>query len=160
MSGGTGIDQKILIRGRPYSFPHGGQAIDELRDRKFELTGEHTARRRDGESGTIRARRQRQGEIGDQQRLAHLGFSADKQNPLRRQQSGFYQTGRRTGGLLFQKLRQRQHSAGGFLRGHSIASVVASSRMASSTRDALREAARRKAVKASLLTLRRMPLVA
>ena len=47
MSGGTGIDQKILIRGRPYSFPHGGQAIDELRDRKFELTDEHTARRWD-----------------------------------------------------------------------------------------------------------------
>src|ERR1019366_3659410 len=43
---------------------------------------------------------------------------------------------------------------------HSNASVVASSRIDSSTAEALREAARRKAVKASLLTLRRMPLVA
>ena len=43
---------------------------------------------------------------------------------------------------------------------HSSASLVASSRIDSSTAAALREAARRKAVRASLLTLRRMPLVA
>src|ERR1035437_3919381 len=60
--------------------------------------------------------------------------------------------------------RQRQHCR---LRGllgcgaaHSNASLVASSRIDSSTAEALREAARRKAVRASLLTLRRMPLVA
>ena len=145
----------------PDSFPHGGQAVDELRDGKFELTDEHTARRGDGESAAMRAGRQRQGEIGDQQRLAHFGFSTDKQNPLRRQQSGLHQAGPRSGGLLLQKLGQRQHRSGrGFLAGHSRASVVASSRIGSSTRVALREAARRKAVRASLLTLRRMPLVA
>ena len=109
MAGRAGIDQKILIRGRPYSFPHDRQAVDKLRDRKFELTDEDTARRRDGESGAMRAGRQRQGEVGDQQRLAHFGFSTDKQNPLRRQQSGLHQAGRRSGWLLLQKLGQRQH---------------------------------------------------
>jgi hypothetical protein len=63
---------------------HGGQAVDELRDGKFELTDQNTAWRRDGKSGAVRAGRQRQGEIGDQQRLAHFGFSTDKQNALRR----------------------------------------------------------------------------
>ena len=43
---------------------------------------------------------------------------------------------------------------------HSSASAVASSRIDSPTVDSLREAARRSAVRASLLTLRRMPLVA
>ena len=50
MAGGTGIDQKMLIRGRPHGFPHDGQAINELRYGKFELTDQDTARSRDGES--------------------------------------------------------------------------------------------------------------
>ena len=84
MAGRTSIDQQVLIRSRSYGFPHGGQAVDKLRDRKLELTDEHTARRGDGESAAMRAGGQRQGEIGDQQRLTHFGFATDKQNPLRR----------------------------------------------------------------------------
>jgi hypothetical protein len=65
MSGRTGIDQKILICGLSYGFPHGGQAVDELWDWKFELTDEHAARRRDGKSGAMGAGCQRQGKVGD-----------------------------------------------------------------------------------------------
>src|ERR1700683_5654697 len=120
MAGGAGIDQKILIGSGSHGFSHDSQAIDELWDRKFELTNEHTARRRDGESAAMRTGGQSQGEIGDQQRLAHFGFSTDKQNPLRGQQSGLHQTGRRSGGLPLQKLGQGQNRGGrGFLFGHS-----------------------------------------
>ena len=124
----------------------------------------HASRRRNGKPGAARAGRQREGKIGDQQGFADLGLSTHEQDALRGQQPRFHQAGRRAGGLLFQKLRQRQHRR---LRGllgcgaaHSNASLVASSRMDSSTVEALREAASRKAVRASLLTLRRMPLVA
>ena len=109
------------------------------------------------------AGRQRQREVGDQQRFAHFRFSAHKQNSLRRQQSGFHQAGRRVGGCCSSSWASDRTlgSAAFCVRGaHSSASVVASSRMASSTTAALRAAARRKAVRASLLTLRRMPLVA
>ena len=115
-------------------------------------------------AGAVFARGQRQGQIGHQQALAHLGLAAHKQDALRRQQSRLDPAGRRGGRLFGEQLRQRYHGRfGSRLSGgvfHSIASAVASSKMASFTVCDLLAAARRKAVIASLLTLRGMPLVA
>ena len=96
--------------------------------------------------------------------LPTFGSPPTNRMPCGRQQSGFHQAGRRGGRLLLQKLGQRQDAGLGVLRAcggaHSSASLVASSRIASFTVEALRAAARRRAVMASLLTLRGMPLVA
>ena len=127
--------------------------------RQLELADQHTARSGDRKAQAIGAGRQRQRQVGDQQRFADLRLAAHKQNALRGQQARFDQAGRRSGRLLLQKLRQREDRGGWGVR-HSSASLVASSRMASSTMAALRAAARRRAVRASLLTLRKMPLVA
>src|SRR6516225_6492720 len=154
----------MLIGGRSQRTAHEREAANKLRDRKFELADENTARCRDGKAKAVHAGRQRKGKIGNQQRFTHLGLFANKEDALRWQQSRFHQAGRRSRWLLFEQLRQGQHRRwGGLCRGgiaHSIASVVASSKIASPTVDSFREAARRSAVRASLLTLRRMPLVA
>jgi hypothetical protein len=79
----------MLIGGRSQGAAHGGEAADKLRDRKFELADENPAPRRDGKAQAVDASRQCQGEIGNQQRLTHLGLSAHKQDALRWQQSRF-----------------------------------------------------------------------
>ncbi len=164
MAGGARIHEQVLIGGISQDAPHGGQAADELRDGQFELADQHTARRRDGKAGAVRAGRQRQREVGDQQRFADLRLPAHEQDSLRGQQSGFHQAGRRGGRLLLQQLGQRQDAGLGIFLAcggaHSSASVVASSRIASFTTAALRAAATRREVMASLFTLRGMPLVA
>ena len=61
-----------------------------------------------GKPSAVRAGRQRQREVGDQQRFAYLRLPAHEQDSLRGQQSGFHQAGRRGGRLLLQQLGQRQ----------------------------------------------------
>jgi hypothetical protein len=90
MAGGARVHQKVLIGGGSQRAAHKGEAADKLRDRKFELAHQDAARRGDGKADAVRASRQRQSQVGDQQRFAYLGFSADKQNALRRQQSRLY----------------------------------------------------------------------
>ena len=164
VAGGACIHEQVLIRRVSHDATHGGQAADELRDGQLKLADEHTARCRDGKPGAVRTGCQRQRQIRNQQRFADLRLSADKQDSLRRQQSGFHQTGRRGGRLLLQKLCQRQDTGLGIFLAcsgaHSSASVVASSRIASFTTATLRAVATRRAVIASLFTLRGMPLVA
>src|SRR6266853_4232117 len=162
MAGGAWVDQEGAIGGGAQGSPHDRQTADKLRDGKFELADQDASRSRDGKPGAARTGRQREGEVGDQQGFADLGLPTHEEDALRGQQSRFHQAGRRGRRLLLEKLRQRQHRGGwGLLGGggHSNASLVASSKIDSSTAAALRAAARRKAVRASLLTLRRMPLV-
>src|SRR6516162_4728824 len=159
MPGGASVDEQVLIGGAAHRVPHGGQTADELWDRQLELADEHTALRRDWESQSIGASGQRQRQVGDQQRFAHFRFPAHKQDALRGQQARFYEAGRWRGRLLFQELTQGK-DRGCWGLAHNRASVVASSRIASFTADTLRAAASRRAVMTSLLTLRRMPLVA
>src|SRR5437879_4608426 len=99
----------MLIGGSSQRTAHEGEAADKLRDRKFELADENTTPRRDGKTKAVHAGRQRQGEVGNQQRLPYLGLSANEQDALRREQSWFHQAGRRSRWLLFEQLRQRQH---------------------------------------------------
>ena len=84
MAGSAGIDQEIEIGGASRGPPHDRQAADKLGDGKFELADQDASRSGDGEPGAVRTGRQRESEVGDQQRLTHFGFSTDKQNPLRR----------------------------------------------------------------------------
>lgn len=109
MAGGACVHQKMLIGSHSQRAAHDGQAADKLRHGEFELADEDTSRRRNWKADAVRAGGQRQGEVGDQQRLTHLGFAADKQDALRRQQPRLHQTGRRRRGLLLQQLGQRQH---------------------------------------------------
>src|SRR2546421_3997147 len=154
----------MLIGSCSQGTAHERESADELRDRKFELADEDSAPRRDGKAKAIDAGREGQGEVSNQQRLTYFGLSANKEDALWWQQSRLHQAGRRRRWLLFEQLRQRQNRRwDGLCRcgiAHSSASAVASSRIVSPTVDSLREAARRRAVRASLLTLRRMPLVA
>jgi hypothetical protein len=164
MAGGARIHEQVLIGGISQDAPHGGQAADELRNRQFELANQHTARNWYGKAGAVRSGCQRQRQVGDQQRFANLWLPAHEQDSLWRQESGLDQAGRCSGRLLLQQLGQRQHAGLGIFlaRGgaHNSASVVASSRIASFTTAALRAAATRREVMASLFTLRGMPLVA
>ena len=161
VAGGTRVHQQPLVGGGTQGAAHAGQTADELRHGQLELTDQDTPCRRNGKADAVRTGRQRESQIGDQQRLAYFGFAADEQNALRRQQCRFHQARRSRGGLLLQQLTQREHRRGGSRCSlHNSASCVASSRIDSSTIAALRAAARRNAAKASLLTLRRMPLVA
>ena len=73
MAGGARIYEQVLGGGISQDAPHGGQAADELRDGQFERADQHAARSGDGEAGAIRASRQRQREVGNQQRFAYLG---------------------------------------------------------------------------------------
>ena len=111
-----------------------------------------------GKAQPIGAGRQRKSQVRHQQGFADFRLSADKQDALHRQQARLHQARRRSGRLSFQKLGQREDRRR-WLR-HNSASLVASSKMASSTVEALRVAASRRAVRTSLLTLRKMPLVA
>src|SRR5438093_7168808 len=89
--------------------------------------------------------------------LPTLGSPPTNRMPCGGNNPRLHQARRRSSGLLLKQLTQRQHRPGvGF---HSSASVVASNRIDSSMRAALRAAARRTAVRASLLTLRKMPFV-
>src|SRR6266699_5182 len=99
----------MLIGGRSQRTAHEREAADKLRDRKFELTDEDPARRRDGKAEAVRASRQGQGEVSNPQILTHLGLSTDKQDALGWQQSRFHQAGWRSRWLLLEQLRQRQH---------------------------------------------------
>ena len=130
MPGGTRIHEEILICGRSHVATHERQTANELRDGQFELADQHAARRRDGKAGAVRAGRQRQREVGDQQRFADLRLPAHEQDSLRGQQSGFHQAGRRGGRLLLQQLGQRQNAGLGIFLScggaHNSASVVAS----------------------------------
>jgi hypothetical protein len=58
MAGGARVHKKMLIGGRSQSTAHVREAADKLRDRKFELADENTARRRDGKAKAVCARRQ------------------------------------------------------------------------------------------------------
>jgi hypothetical protein len=62
----------------------GRETADKLRNRKLELADQNAARRGHRKADAVRTGRQRQSQVGDQQRFAHLGFAAHKQNPLRR----------------------------------------------------------------------------
>ncbi len=163
MAGGAGIHQQMVIGSCSQAAPHECQAADEWAQGQFKLADEHAARGRDRKSQPVAAGGQREGEIGNQQGFSHLGFAAHKENALGGQQPRLDQT-RRCGGLLLDELGQREDGEAGRFGGrwvaHSRASGAASSRMASVTREDWRAAARRKEAKASLLTLRRMPLVA
>ena len=88
MAGGARIHEQVLIGGRSQSTAHGGQAADELRDGQFELADQHTARRRDGKAEAVRAGRQRQGEVGDQQRFTPNGQKT-RRGPSPPEQSRF-----------------------------------------------------------------------
>jgi hypothetical protein len=57
MALGACVHQKLLIGGCAQRTPHDGKAADELRDGKFELTDQDTARRRDGKADAVRAGR-------------------------------------------------------------------------------------------------------
>jgi hypothetical protein len=99
----------MLIGGRSQGAAHVGKAADKLRDRKFELADENPAPRGDRKAQAVDASRKGQSEVGNQERLTHLGLSADKQDTLRWEQSGFDQAGRRSRWLLLEQLGQRQN---------------------------------------------------
>jgi len=109
MACGARVHEEMLIGGRSQGTAHEREAADKLRDRKFELADEDAAPRRDRKAKAVGASRQRQGEVGNQERLTHLGLSADKQDTLRWQQSRFHQAGWCLRRLLLEQLRQRQH---------------------------------------------------
>jgi hypothetical protein len=67
----------------------------------FELADQHTAGSWDGKAGAVRASGQGERQIGDQQGFPHLGFAADEQDTLCRQQPWLDQA-RGCGWLLFQ----------------------------------------------------------
>jgi hypothetical protein len=102
------VYEEMLIGGRSQGTAHEREAADKLRDRKFELADEDTAPRWDRKAKAVGASRQRQGEVGNQERLTHFGLSADEQEALWWQQSRFDQAGWRSRWLLFEQLRQRQ----------------------------------------------------
>ena len=161
MARDASIDEEIGIGAVADGFAHRGQAESELRRGQFELADQDAFGRRDFKPRVFATGGQSQCQVGDEQRFSGLRFATEKKDSLRRQQAGFDQTGFRLG-MIGEQFGQRQDGAArGFrLSTHSSASAAASMRTASSTMEALREAARRKAVKASLLTLRGMPLVA
>jgi hypothetical protein len=66
MAGGASVDQETKIGGAAHGSPHDRQAADKLRDGKFELADQDTARSGDGKPGAVRAGRQREGEVGNQ----------------------------------------------------------------------------------------------
>src|ERR671922_1267877 len=164
MAGGAGVHHQVLIGGHSERTAQAGQTGNKLWYWQLELAHEHTARGGHGEAGAVLPGGQCQRQIGDQKRLADFGFAAHEENALRWQKSRFDPAGRRGGRLLGQQLRQREHRRGRRILGgavfHSSTSAVASSKMASLMACSLRAAAKRRAVKASLLTLRRIPLLA
>ena len=157
MARGTSIDEQVLIRRLTQRLTHLSQARGKLLGGKLKLANQHTTRHGNLEAGARRSRGQRQGEIGDENRFANLGFAATKQNPLKREQGRFHEAwlGRGTGA---EKVSKRDDSRK--FVAHSRASGVASSMAASSTTLLFRDAARRNAASARLLTLRIMPFVA
>jgi hypothetical protein len=82
MTGGTGIDKQVVIGSLAQDTAHGSEPAGELRDGQFELAHQHPARPHDREAEPVRARGQPQSEVGDQQRFAHLRFSAHEQDAL------------------------------------------------------------------------------
>src|SRR5579863_4052130 len=82
MAGGARIYEQVLVGGISHDAAHGGQAADELRDGQFELADQHTARSRDGKASAVRAGRQRQREVGDQQRFATFGSPPTNRIPF------------------------------------------------------------------------------
>ena len=91
MAGCTRVHQQPLVGGRAQRAAHHGQAADKLRYRQLELADQHGPWLSDRKAETVHAGRQRESQIGHQQRLAHFRFAAHEQNTLRRQQTGFHQ---------------------------------------------------------------------
>jgi hypothetical protein len=132
VGGVQGIQHDHLGGGTEGTAPR-RQAGNELRHRKFELADEHTAGGGHVEAGAVLAGGQRQCEVGNQQRLADLGFPSNEQYALRRQQSRFDPAGRRRGRLLGEQLGQRQHRRFGsaahfFLRRAALSSWLSRTR--------------------------------
>jgi hypothetical protein len=105
MAGGACIDEQVLIRSVAHCSAHDREAADKLWDRQLELTDQHAAQGRHRKAHPVGARRQRQREVGDQQRFADFRFTAYEESALCGQQSRLHQAGRR-GRLLLQQLRQ------------------------------------------------------
>src|SRR5438093_1883424 len=164
MNHGTRIDEQIRVGGIAKRLAHRGQPHSELRCGQFKLTDQDAAWSRDKESGMRAAGSQGEREIGDEQGFADLGFAANEEDTVGRQQSRLNERRRRYG-VVGEQFGQRHNRAarsgcGGGGGGHRNASCAASSKTASSTIEAFRVAAKRKAASESLLTLRRMPFVA
>ena len=100
IAAGPGVHQQVLVGGRSHRAAHRRQAGNKLRRGQLELADQDTARGGYGETSAVFARGQRQGQIGHQQALAHLGLAAHKQDAFRRQQSRLDPAGRRSGRLL------------------------------------------------------------
>jgi hypothetical protein len=107
MAHGAGVHQQILVGGGSERTAHGRQPGNKLRHREFELADEYTAGGGHGEASAVLSGGQRQREIRHQQALADLGFAADKQDALWRQESGFDPTGWQFHGLFGEQLGQR-----------------------------------------------------
>src|SRR5207249_2346605 len=161
MAGCARIDEEIRVCAIADGLAHGGQTESKLRSGQFELADQDAFWRWDMKPSVFATGRQGQSEIGDQKGFSGLGFAADKQDSLRRQQPRFDQAGFRLR-MIGEQFGQRQDGTGRGFSGsaHKRASAAASIKTASSTVETLRLAARRNAVRASLLTLRGMPLVA
>lgn len=89
MPGGACVHQRMQIHspGKRWSqrAAHNGKTADELGERELELADEYATRRSYGKAQTVRAGRQRQSEVGDQQRLTDFGLTAYEQDALQRQ---------------------------------------------------------------------------
>ena len=158
MAGGARIHEQVLIGGIAHGSPHGGQAADELRDGKFELADQHTARSRDGKA---RCGPSRPPATGRGWRPAAIcrPWALRPRTGCPAGATVRVPPGRaaRWAAAAPEAEPATAPWAGDFLAAAPLIAaprVVASSRIASSTTAALREAARRRAVRASLLTLR------
>ncbi len=130
MPGGAGIHPEIVIGGRAERLAHLSQSSRKGLQGKLELTEQDPSRSGNVKAGSGRAGRQGQGQVGDQQGLAHLGLTAHEENPLSRQQGGPDQ-GRIGGGIPAHQLGEGQDRLG---RGaHSKTSGAASRTRASPT---------------------------
>ena len=160
---GAGIHQQILVGGGAERMAHGGQTGNKLRHREFELADEHAAGGGHGESRRDPApAANASARLATSRLLPTLGSPPTNRMPCGGSSPGSIQPGGGAAGCSASNWAS-ESTAAGVLGGalfHSRASEVASSKMASFTACSLRAAANRRAVNASLLTLRRMPLVA